>query len=189
MSYKSMGRGVCAVGLALALAGCAGPGGTAQPGAGAGRTSVVAPTPAAEPRCPRDGGPLALGAIDSSRVVAPPPAGFVPTRVIRCTLDRRPPNPGGSITTAGVRIRQESGPVTARLLAALGRHDQVAPPGSVYNCPAMGVLPPFFLLLADSTGATYRARIPVTVCEGTQQPVLDALAAIDWGTPSVFSSR
>jgi hypothetical protein len=28
----------------------------------------------------------------------------------------------------------------------------------------MGVLAPFFLLLVDITGATYRARIPVTAC-------------------------
>lgn len=188
MPYRSMVRGVCGAGLALILAGCAGSGGSAQAGAGATRTPVATSTPAAEARCPRDGGPLALGGIDGSRAVAPPPAGFVPTRVIRCTLDGRLPTPGGSITAAGVRIRQESGQLSADLLAALARHDQQAPAGAVYNCGAR-VAAPFFLLLVDSTGVTYRPPIPVTVCGMTQQPVVDALAAIDWGAASVFSSR
>lgn len=189
MSPRSMRYGVCAVLLALVLVGCAGPDETAQPDAGATRTAAVTSTPPATPGCPRDGGPLALGTTGDSPVVPRPPAGFVSMRVIRCTLDRRTPNAGGPTTTAGTLIRQESGPVSARLLAALAPHDQVAAPGSVYNCGAIGVQAPFFLLFVDSSGATYPARIPLTICDGTQQAVRDALAAIDWGSPSVYSSR
>jgi hypothetical protein len=100
------------------------------------------------------------------------PAGFATVWVLRCS-DVVRPVAGDGLWWFRIEERADNG--IEPLLAALGRPDETAPPGTL--CPDVGV-GASSVALVDAAGRVVHPRLPREACGPAQRQVRDALAAL-----------